>query len=587
MVAFLSDKKTYYNCLRPDGLVAILLAAWWIVNLLQASFTGLANDEAYYWYYAQHLDWGYFDHPPLVALLIYLSRWLPGELGVRFFSTLLQPCYLYLFWRLLRPADASLRDAVIYLLVCFSQPLLQLYGFLALPDAPLMMFTAVFLWTYKRFLQKDTLLNATWLGVAVALLGYSKYHGVLVVALALIANPRLFGRWRLYWAGAVALLLYAPHLWWQYEHGWVSINYHLVGRNAWEYKLSYTTEYLATLLVLFNPLWLCHYAQAIKKKMLKEVVAEVAFRRSLYFLLGGFVLFFLVATLRGRVQAQWLLPAVYPLVALAFAAGRRSRYVKVVGLVCVGVFMVVRVVAVANPFHLKGEIWGQPEIYRTIAEAAGDRPVQFMHNYTAAAKYAYYTGHEVYCAPYFYNRHSQWQMDTLDRTFAHREVVVCDFGEFRGTQLILPNGRPFMYRAIENYLPMRELEVRSLVPIDFTLTTIDSTGRYTLDLPLAITNPYPYDVVSTEEAPVGVRMFLHARVNYAASLSAMLPDTVKAHSTTVVCPRLRLDREVPDGTHIAGFAVGYTLFPPSENGPKFHASVCNTPAGIHIRQTNK
>ncbi|MBQ9417520.1 MAG: glycosyltransferase family 39 protein [Bacteroidales bacterium] len=573
--------------LKPDGLVAVLLAAWGIVNLLQAAFTGLANDEAYYWYYAQHMAWGYFDHPPMVALLVKLSQWLPGALGIRFFSTLLQPCYLYLLWRMVRPTEASRHEAVAFVLICFSQPLLQLYGFLALPDAPLMMFTAVFLWAYKRFLQKETLLNATWLGLAAALLCYSKYHGILVVALVVMSNPRLLTRWKLYWAGTVALLAFVPHLWWQYEHQWVSVNYHLVGRNAWEYKSSYTTEYLATLLVLFNPLWLWHYVQAIRRRRLKEVIPEVAFRRSLYWLLVGFLVFFLIATLRGHVQAQWLLPVVFPLVALLFAEGRKSQYVKVVGWVCVGVFMVVRVIAVANPFQLKGEIWGQEEIYRTIAQAADGKPVQFMHNYTAAAKYTYYTGETSYCAPYFYNRQSQWQMDTSDRALAHREVVVGDFGEFRGKEVALPNGRVFTYRLIADYLPMRELKVSCLLPINFTLSERDSLGRPEIVLPLAVSNPYPYDIVSTENAPIGIQMFLQPRANFAASLIALLPNTIKANSTTVMRPRLHLDREVPDGRHVMGFAVGYTQFPPSGNNPKCQAMVQHTASGIHIQQISK
>ncbi len=41
-----------------------------VISLFQAGFTELMDDEAYYWVYSRHLDWGYFDHPPMVALLI-------------------------------------------------------------------------------------------------------------------------------------------------------------------------------------------------------------------------------------------------------------------------------------------------------------------------------------------------------------------------------------------------------------------------------------------------------------------------------------------------------------------------------------
>ena len=100
----------------------------------------------------------------MVAVLVWLSSWLPGALDIRFFSTLLQPLYLLLFWHLIKPNDATRRDAVLYVLLCFSQPLLQLYGFLAVPDAPLMFFTVAFLWAYKRFRANSTLSNALIMG---------------------------------------------------------------------------------------------------------------------------------------------------------------------------------------------------------------------------------------------------------------------------------------------------------------------------------------------------------------------------------------------------------------------------------------
>jgi hypothetical protein len=43
---------------------------WLAVGIIQASNTELLDDEAYYWIFSQHLDWGYFDHPPMTALLI-------------------------------------------------------------------------------------------------------------------------------------------------------------------------------------------------------------------------------------------------------------------------------------------------------------------------------------------------------------------------------------------------------------------------------------------------------------------------------------------------------------------------------------
>ena len=44
------------------------LSFWFLINLLQAKFTNLHYDEAYYWLYSKVLSWGYFDHPPMIAV---------------------------------------------------------------------------------------------------------------------------------------------------------------------------------------------------------------------------------------------------------------------------------------------------------------------------------------------------------------------------------------------------------------------------------------------------------------------------------------------------------------------------------------
>ena len=107
-----------YARLCPDALVALWLGVWWVANLVQAGFSELANDEAYYHMFAEHLAWGYFDHPPVTALLVWAGEHLfGGELGVRFFFTVLQPLYLWVLWRLVRPSDATRRDAALYVMI--------------------------------------------------------------------------------------------------------------------------------------------------------------------------------------------------------------------------------------------------------------------------------------------------------------------------------------------------------------------------------------------------------------------------------------------------------------------------------------
>lgn len=49
------------------------ILVWFVINLLQGVFTEINEDEAYYAIYGEHLAWGYYDHPPMVGLMAFLS----------------------------------------------------------------------------------------------------------------------------------------------------------------------------------------------------------------------------------------------------------------------------------------------------------------------------------------------------------------------------------------------------------------------------------------------------------------------------------------------------------------------------------
>ncbi|MGI9546085.1 MAG: 4-amino-4-deoxy-L-arabinose transferase, partial [Flavobacteriaceae bacterium] len=77
----------------------LLAGLLFLLNLVQAYYTDLIYDEAYYWYYSKALAWGYFDHPPMVAFLIKLgSYFFEGEIGVRLMSCVFSVGTLYFIW---------------------------------------------------------------------------------------------------------------------------------------------------------------------------------------------------------------------------------------------------------------------------------------------------------------------------------------------------------------------------------------------------------------------------------------------------------------------------------------------------------
>ena len=495
--------KRSFASLGADGLVALWLGVWWCANLIEAGCTELANDEAYYHMFAQRLAWGYFDHPPVTALLVWLGeRLFGGELGVRFFFTVLQPLYLWALWRFVRPADAVRRDATLFVMLSASTLLLQLYGFIAVPDGPLLASSAVFLWTFRNF-SEGRRLAWLWMGAAIALMAYSKYHGALVLLFALAANPRLFARPALYASGAVAAVLLVPHLVWQYHHDWASFVYHLSARNS-VFRPGYVVEFLANMLVVFNPFLVPIYVQAWRKTRPQSAVG-----RALKLLPAAFIGFFLLSSLRGYVQPQWVIVSVFGLIYVAFAYVRRHprtrRYAMAAGGATLLLVAAVRVEMIFNPLGLHFEVFDNSESYGAIAAEAQGRPVVFRHGYAVAAKYAFYTGGEAYCQPNIRYRTHQWQFRDDDSRFAGREVLVeCPppgiadtTGRVRTVRLA--NGRSFTWFVDPDFRPVRKVGV-----------TIGGMPRRvaagdTLRLRLRFSNPYDYAIRVGME-PQGVRL---------------------------------------------------------------------------------
>src|SRR5690606_11802330 len=118
------------------------------------------------------------------------SIFFPAELGIRFISCMLYSINILLLWFLIDHPRKE-RYTLLFCVLVFATPLFHAYGFFTLPDTALLFFTSLFLLVYKRFLKKTTWLNSVGLGLIMAAMMYSKYHGILVILFTLLSNLRL------------------------------------------------------------------------------------------------------------------------------------------------------------------------------------------------------------------------------------------------------------------------------------------------------------------------------------------------------------------------------------------------------------
>jgi 4-amino-4-deoxy-L-arabinose transferase-like glycosyltransferase len=151
-----------------------ILLLFLVINVLQSRFTYLFEDEAYYNVWSKDLAFGYFDHPPMVAVWAALGNSITdGELGLRLLSTISFSLMLWIIWSMIDYKE-KWKHVPLFFLVVVSLTFWQVFGFIMTPDTPLLFFTALFLLAYKRFLKNESLVNILFLGFTMSAMLYSK-----------------------------------------------------------------------------------------------------------------------------------------------------------------------------------------------------------------------------------------------------------------------------------------------------------------------------------------------------------------------------------------------------------------------------
>ena len=230
-----------------------------LLRLLYLGSYELIQEEAYYWNYSQHLAMGYLDHPPVVALLIWLGTHLFGhsEMGVRFGAFL---CWFVTAWFSYNLTLTVLgRKAALNALVLIA--LLPLFFGSALvitPDAPLIACWSGALYFLHRALVDEN--RKAWLGAGICLgLGLTSKYTIALLGPAIILFmliDRRARRWffkpQPYLAAIIALIIFSPVILWNYQHGWASFLFQTQHRMASAFRFS-TPELLGAILLLLTP----------------------------------------------------------------------------------------------------------------------------------------------------------------------------------------------------------------------------------------------------------------------------------------------------------------------------------------------
>jgi 4-amino-4-deoxy-L-arabinose transferase-like glycosyltransferase len=392
-----------------ERLALVALAVLTVLRLLVAGATPLTADEAYYWVWSKALAPGYLDHPPMVALWIWLGTALAGDgpMGVRLLGPpaaalgsllLAQAAY-----DLLPAGEETRRRARVAAPALLNATLLFGVGAVTMtPDTPLLLFWTAVLWALGR-------LNATgdgkwWLvaGVAAGLAALSKYTAALMapgILLWVVAMPSLrpwLRRPTMYGAALLAFALFAPVVQWNADHHWASfLKQATRGGDADMWRaLTYLGELIGGQMGLATPIVAVLCAAGMVLAVRRGTREQPG-----WVLLAGMSAFpaiiFVQHALGERVQANW--PGIiYPAAAIA-ACGLGpawQRWVRpgiALGLIMTAVVWVQGALApVALPMRLDPtllRLGGWPDLVQQVAATAAREGASFVasDNYGHAA----------------------------------------------------------------------------------------------------------------------------------------------------------------------------------------------------------
>jgi 4-amino-4-deoxy-L-arabinose transferase-like glycosyltransferase len=277
----------------------------------------LYPDEAQYWFWAQHPAFGYYSKPPLIAWLIAATTALFGdsEFAIRLSAPLLHALacgFVYGIGGRLYDPRVGFWAALTYL----TAPGVSLSAYVISTDAALLPCWAAALYAFVRARARGMrgAGGAPWwiaAGIAAGIGLLAKYAMVywLISAFGfvlLVPGERRHLPWLLV-AAAVAALLYAPNLWWNWSNGFVSY-LHVRDNADLSRELLHPgafLEFLGSQFAVAGPL---PFAALLVILMRPRLLAE---RRAL--LLAAFALpclmLMIILSWLSRAQPNWAAPA--------------------------------------------------------------------------------------------------------------------------------------------------------------------------------------------------------------------------------------------------------------------------------------
>jgi len=317
------------------GIVLIIAAAKLIVHLYGDHRYGYFTDELYYIACSDHLDWGYVDQPPLVAVILKLSRALLGDSlqAIRFLAAVAGAALVLFTGAIARELGGErFAQALAASCVLLAPAFLAVDAFYSM-NAFEPLFWMGFVYLLIRMIKTGNQKLWLWIGLLCGFGLENKYSmlifGAGIVAGLLLTPERQVFRHKWIWiGGAIAGALFLPNLLWNIQHHFpfleLQANIRRSGRNVDLDFLGFWGQEILSMLPLTLPVWLAGLwfffsrtgkpFRALGWAWLLTAIVIVVANPRIYYLFPAFPVMFAAGSVQWE---QWTARIQWPRIAYA------------------------------------------------------------------------------------------------------------------------------------------------------------------------------------------------------------------------------------------------------------------------------
>ena len=452
--------RMFFKCLKSKELCFIVVL-FTLLRFVAVLLMELSPQDAYYSYYSENLALSYFDHPPMVAYMIWFFSLFLGrsEIALHVTNFIVTSGTILFTFIAFKPFLSKIQSKLLLILL-LSAPYITILSINTTPDIPLLFFWSVSLLLFRYILfgkgsltsDNSQLANhkADWylwlfVGISCGFAFDSKYTGIFLPASFVLflllssEHRKLLFTWKFLLFCFAFLLAISPVIVWNIQNDFISFKYQSADRASdiatFQFKPKFFIGFFISQLVIALPiLFLWMYKASFKvffnwiKSLFKSKIIDSLSSVELFLACFVAPLLFIFSALSiiYWVKLNWIMPSFLAgsilVVIYLTKEGRGISFLRYQTFISLILHVGLLVQLIWMPFKIKSDDtwWGWDDLADKTEEVKRSTDSHFIfsdNSYKVSAVLNFYLDEHIYGGNVIDNFAFQFELDNPDLSY--------------------------------------------------------------------------------------------------------------------------------------------------------------------------